>query len=75
MSKAKPPVEARRIWRPHSEEEMHKALSNITVSKRYPDDDDPIAILTDAIDELLDLRAIREKITQQSLQWQTELRR
>ncbi len=73
MSKSKP--DERRAVRPHSEAEMRKALAQSTGVKQYPDDDDPVEILADAIDELLELRAIREKIAQQTLQWQNELRR
>lgn len=65
----------KRVSRPHSEAEMRKALACSTGVKQFQDDDDPIEILADAIDELLELRAIREKIAQQTLQWQTELRR
>lgn len=65
----------KRVSRPHSEAEMRKALACSTGVKQFQDDDDPIEILADAIDELLELRAIREKIARQTLQWQTELRR
>lgn len=66
---------SRIVRRSYSEAEMHKAISNIAASKKYPDDDDPIEILVDAINELLVLRDVKERIAQQSLQWQTELRR
>jgi hypothetical protein len=66
---------SRVVRRSYSEAEMHKAISNIVASKKYPDDDDPIEILIDAINELLVLRDVKERIAQQTLQWQTELNR
>jgi hypothetical protein len=66
---------SRVVRRSYSEAEMHKAISNIVASKKYPDDDDPIEILVDAINELLVLRDVKERLAQQTLQWQTELNR
>src|SRR5215475_11304312 len=66
---------SRVVRRSYSEAEMHKAISNLVASKKYPDDDDPIEMLVDAINELLVLRDMKERVFQQSLQWQTELRR